>query len=110
MDGKHNQDEHKNRYAYLKLGLATLGSLALLNGLAYAGFEADMKSYTETLLGNPFHYAMATVFGYKALPYAKENQWGGVGGMAALCIVVDVIALKIWEGGLARWLVGTTAS
>ncbi|WP_010304187.1 hypothetical protein [Candidatus Odyssella thessalonicensis] len=95
--------------SYLKLGLAVLGFLVLTQGLCYAGFEKEMETYTKTLLGNPFHYACAVLFGYTSLPLIKQNEWGGVCGRAGLCILADVILNQIFGGELTKWISGATS-
>lgn len=91
---------------YLKVGLQGLACLSVMGGLAQAGFESDMKEYTENLLGNPFHYAAALLFAYISFPLFKQNDWGGILSRAGLCTAADIIANKIFEGGLSEFFKG----
>lgn len=91
---------------YVKAGLMVVAGIVLMQGAAYAGFESEMKSYSEKLLGNPFHYAAAILFAFISFPLFKQNDWGGILSRAGLCTVADVIANQIFSGGIADYFKG----
>lgn len=93
-------------HQYLKIGLQGLACVTLMSGLAYAGFESEMKVYSEKLLGNPFHYAAAILFAFISFPLFKQNDWGGILSRAGLCTAADVIANQIFAGGIAEYFKG----
>lgn len=91
---------------YLTVGLQSLACLAVMGGLVHAGFESEMKTYSEKLLGNPFHYAAATLFAFISFPLFKQNDWGGILSRAGLCTAADVIANQIFSGGISAFFKG----
>ena len=90
----------------LNVSLYILLGLAIFNSPAHAGFEGETKTYTQIILGNPFHCIAAVVFAYVAVPLMKQNEWGGVLSRAGLITAVDVLANEIFAGSLATFMKG----
>ena len=68
--------KEKDRFG-LNVSSYILLGLGIINSLAHAGFEGETKTYTEIILGNPFHCIAAVVFAYWSIPALKQSDWGG---------------------------------
>lgn len=109
MTEKSKHLKHQSCFKYLKSGLATISYLALIQGLAYAGFEEDVKGMAGSVLGEPLHYIMAVVYGYAAIPHFKDCNYKPCIGMAILAVGVDIVVLQLTGGGLGKWITGAAS-
>lgn len=97
--------KEKDRFG-LNVSPYILLGLGIINSLAHAGFEGETKTYTEIILGNPFHCIAAVVFAYWSIPALKQSDWGGVFSRAGMVTAADVLANQILAGSLATYFKG----